>query len=148
MTVRDQNDPMGRVIEEGGPALVVGLGRSGLETANLLARQGCRVEVSELTDGAFDVTVGPLVDAWGFGPGARPEKPPADSVLEGVQVARVHVVQGYTVRVVPVEILAASGDIMAVRGDLSPADVLVLGSDSLLMRVANGVHVSPRGEIR
>ncbi len=26
------------------------------------------VRISELTDGAFDVTVGPLVKAWGFGP--------------------------------------------------------------------------------
>ncbi len=32
-------------------------------------------EVSEASDGAFDVTVGPLVQAWGFGPGheTRPE---------------------------------------------------------------------------
>ena len=31
-------------------------------------------EIFELTDGAFDPTVGPLVNAWGFGPGgARPE---------------------------------------------------------------------------
>ncbi len=28
--------------------------------------------VHAATDGAFDVTVGPLVDAWGFGPAARP----------------------------------------------------------------------------
>ncbi len=28
-------------------------------------------EVSALTSGAFDVTVGPSVDAWGFGPGRR-----------------------------------------------------------------------------
>jgi len=30
-------------------------------------------EVGELSDGAFDVTVGPLVNAWGFGPGHRRE---------------------------------------------------------------------------
>ncbi len=29
--------------------------------------------IGELTDGAFDVTVGPLVDAWGFGPRDRRE---------------------------------------------------------------------------
>ena len=29
-------------------------------------------EISELTDGAFDVTVAPLVRAWGFGPAGRP----------------------------------------------------------------------------
>ena len=26
------------------------------------------VLISEMTDGAFDITVGPLVRAWGFGP--------------------------------------------------------------------------------
>ncbi|MCJ8314094.1 MAG: FAD:protein FMN transferase [Saccharospirillaceae bacterium] len=32
--------------------------------------------ISEQTDGAFDITVGPLVDLWGFGPKARPEQIP------------------------------------------------------------------------
>ncbi len=73
---------------------------------------------------------------------------PATAVLEGVQVSRVHVVQDDTVRVVPVRILAASGEVVAVRGDLSPTDRLVLGSDSLLMRLANGVHVSAQGDYR
>lgn len=34
------------------------------------------LQVSEKTDGAFDVTVRPLVDAWGFGPDGRPKKKP------------------------------------------------------------------------
>jgi len=38
-------------------------------------------EVSELSDGAFDVTVAPLVSAWGFGPGERAAAPPGDDVL-------------------------------------------------------------------
>lgn len=34
------------------------------------------LEISVLTDGAFDITVGPLVNLWGFGPeGARREPP-------------------------------------------------------------------------
>ncbi len=32
-------------------------------------------EVSELSGGAFDVTVGPIVGAWGFGAGARSDTP-------------------------------------------------------------------------
>ncbi|OGT70014.1 MAG: hypothetical protein A3H44_14830 [Gammaproteobacteria bacterium RIFCSPLOWO2_02_FULL_57_10] len=32
---------------------------------------GLAIEMSELTAGAFDVTVGPLVNRWGFGPEAR-----------------------------------------------------------------------------
>lgn len=48
----------------------------------LLAR-----EVSATTGGAFDVTVGPLVNAWGFGPVKRAE-PPTEAELEAVR-ARV-----------------------------------------------------------
>lgn len=32
--------------------------------------------VSSLSDGAFDVTIGPVVNLWGFGPEARPETVP------------------------------------------------------------------------
>jgi thiamine biosynthesis lipoprotein len=35
--------------------------------------------VSALTDGAFDVTVGPLVNLWGFGPDPQPDTVPADA---------------------------------------------------------------------
>jgi thiamine biosynthesis lipoprotein len=37
--------------------------------------------VSERSGGAFDVTVGPLVDAWGFGPAGRPPTPPDETAL-------------------------------------------------------------------
>ncbi len=73
---------------------------------------------------------------------------PANAVLESVNISRVHVIEGDTVRVVPVKVLATSAEIMAVEGELSPKEQLVVGSDSLLMRLANGVHVSPRGDVR
>ncbi|WP_303289217.1 FAD:protein FMN transferase [Marinobacter sp. SS5-14b] len=38
-------------------------------------------DVSALTDGAFDVTVGPVVNLWGFGPEARPESTPSTAQL-------------------------------------------------------------------
>lgn len=37
-------------------------------------------QVSALSKGAFDVSVAPLVDAWGFGPAKRREAPPAGDV--------------------------------------------------------------------
>ncbi len=49
---------------------------------------GEALEVSRLTDGAFDVTVGPLVDLWGFGPEPRPEAAPS---REQVAAARERV---------------------------------------------------------
>ncbi len=39
-------------------------------------------EISELTGGAFDVTVGPLVDAWGFGPTGDAAAPPTTRELD------------------------------------------------------------------
>jgi len=46
--------------------------------------------ISEMTGGAFDVTVGPLVNLWGFGPdGSISEPPPAD------QIASVRAATGY-----------------------------------------------------
>ena len=38
--------------------------------------------VSEFTDGAFDVTVGPLVNLWGFGPGDSVVEPPSEDVVK------------------------------------------------------------------
>ena len=37
------------------------------------------LRISELTDGAFDITVGPLVNLWGFGPADVEPEPPAEA---------------------------------------------------------------------
>ena len=44
------------------------------------------LEISRLTDGAFDITVGPLVNLWGFGPDGSVTMPPADERLRAVLV--------------------------------------------------------------
>jgi FAD:protein FMN transferase len=38
-------------------------------------------QIHEWTEGAFDVTVGPLVDMWGFGPQRRPQTLPSDAEI-------------------------------------------------------------------
>jgi FAD:protein FMN transferase len=52
------------------------------------------LEVSELSGGAFDITVGPLVNLWGFGPDTvKLAPPPADAVAaarERVGYRRLH----------------------------------------------------------
>lgn len=42
------------------------------------------LEISGYTDGAFDITVAPLVNLWGFGPGEMIEKPPADTEIASI----------------------------------------------------------------
>ncbi len=40
------------------------------------------LEISRLSDGAFDVTIGPLVNLWGFGPDGDTSEPPDDALIE------------------------------------------------------------------
>ena len=42
------------------------------------------IQVSEQSDGAFDITVGELVNLWGFGPDLKPVKLPNDEQLNQV----------------------------------------------------------------
>ena len=42
-------------------------------------------EISRLSDGAFDITVAPLVDAWGFGPPGQPPEPPSAAEIDRLQ---------------------------------------------------------------
>ncbi len=57
-------------------------------SADTLAVFRHALEVSALTGGAFDVTVAPLVDAWGFGPAGRPAAFPDAGEIERLR-ARV-----------------------------------------------------------
>lgn len=63
---------------------------------------------SAVSAGAFDVTVGPAVDAWGFGPSKRHRVPPAETV----QALRARV--GYRM----LELDPRAGSIAKARGDL------------------------------
>jgi len=40
------------------------------------------LEVSTATDGAFDITVGPLVNLWGFGPSPHQDQVPSDEEID------------------------------------------------------------------
>jgi FAD:protein FMN transferase len=47
-------------------------------------------QISTSTQGAFDVTVGPLVDLWGFGPQYGTQRVPDDAVIERVRESVGH----------------------------------------------------------
>lgn len=48
----------------------------------LLEVLNASLQVSELSEGAFDITIGPVVNLWGFGPEARPETIPEADLLQ------------------------------------------------------------------
>ncbi len=43
------------------------------------------LEISQSSAGAFDVTVGPLVNLWGFGPDGRVIRAPDDAEIEALR---------------------------------------------------------------
>jgi thiamine biosynthesis lipoprotein len=55
---------------------------------DFLAVLGAALEVGERSGGAYDVTVAPLVDLWGFGPGGAVDDPPSPQAVEAAR-ARV-----------------------------------------------------------
>jgi len=65
-------------------------------------------EVSEASGGAFDVTVGPIVNAWGFGP-VKQARPPTDAELAAARA-------GVGYRLLAID--AASGTIAKARPDM------------------------------
>lgn len=52
-----------------------------LVSADLCEKVEAALAISELTAGAFDITVGPLVNLWGFGPGEIIDEPPSDDAI-------------------------------------------------------------------
>lgn len=58
------------------------------------------MEISEITNGAFDITAGPMVNAWGFGPEKRKHmsQEKVDSLIEITGYNKVHVENGIIVK--------------------------------------------------
>jgi len=68
---------------------------------------------------------------------------PMGSVLKSVNKASVFNIVNGKAKVVPVTIMGESEDGFAISGRLSEGDTVVVGSDSLLMRLADGTKVKP-----
>ena len=45
------------------------------------------IDFGDLTDGAFDITVGPLVNLWGFGPDDSRKEPPSAEAIDAAMLA-------------------------------------------------------------
>lgn len=99
-------------------------------------------KISEMTDGAFDITVGPLVKAWGFGPNAHKNfsESKRDSLLKLVGMDKVSLINGRLIKSDP----GINLDVNAIAQGYS-VDVICRFFDSL------GIHnylVEIGGEVR
>ena len=107
-------------------------------------------EISEVTGGAFDVTVGPLVDAWGFGPPGPQPTSPSDA-----DIARLLTTVGFAQIEIDEAIPAIRKTHVGVRSDLSAvakgyavdrvADLLDAGGyDAYLIEIGGEIRTRGR----
>ena len=115
------------------------------ETVEVIALS---LEVSRLTDGAFDISVGPLVELWGFGATPRAQQIPTES-----QVSQALALVGYKNLQLRLQPPALRKQIPGLRIDLSAvakgyavdalADVLAQqGLSSYLLEVGGELRVA------
>jgi thiamine biosynthesis lipoprotein len=86
------------------------------------------LKISEMTAGAFDITVGPLVKAWGFGPDAHKnfKESKRDSLMKLVGMEKVSIVNNHLIKSDP----AVSLDVNAIAQGYS-VDVICRFFDDL-----------------
>jgi len=67
------------------------------------------LEISERTAGAFDITIAPLVNAWGFGYGKQKESVNVDSLLQFVGYKKIRLKDGKIIKDDPgIELIASA----------------------------------------
>ncbi|MGQ9621678.1 MAG: FAD:protein FMN transferase [Bacteroidales bacterium] len=100
-------------------------------------------EMSQLTGGAFDITVGPLVRAWGFGPEARTKFNPSilDSLMQMVGYRKVKLVEGRLVKEHPGIILDVNAIAQGYTVDEISRYFDSLGVENYLIEVGGEVRV-------
>ncbi len=105
--------------------------------------------VSERSGGAFDVTVAPLVNAWGFGPSGKPAVTPSEAELEdladavGYRLLTIDSAQGTLVKANPDLVVDLSAIAKGYAVDQVAAALESLGVASFLVEV--GGEVKTRG---
>lgn len=124
-------------------------------------------EISQITEGAFDVTAGPLVNLWGFGPTDMKFEPPSDAeiaaasarvgyehietdcampairrAIEGVEIDLSAYAKGYAVDELAEALLAAGYDDFLVE---IGGEIRVAGRNSQGKRWAIGIEIPRAG---
>lgn len=109
-------------------------------------------QVSEATDGAFDITVAPLVNAWGFGfkSGQLPDSTAVDSMLQFVGFRGLELTaDGRIEKADPRMVLDCSAVAKGFAVDLVANYLLSQGIENFMVEIGGEVVVSgknPKGE--
>lgn len=101
------------------------------------------IQISQLTDGAFDITVGPLVKAWGFGPDGYKNfsETRRDSLLKLVGMDKVRIADGRIVKDYPQIILDFNAIAQGYSVDVICDYFKSIGIKSYLVEIGGEVRV-------
>jgi len=101
------------------------------------------VQISELTDGAFDITVGPFVKAWGFGPDSHKSftESKRDSLLKFVGMEKVRLENGRVIKDHPLMFLDFNAIAQGYSVDVISSYFNGLGIKSYLVEIGGEVRV-------
>ena len=115
-------------------------------SAELAAVVQTALDISERSGGAFDITVAPLVAAWGFGPGGRPQELPGAE-----QIARNGASVGFRklhVRSDPPALRKGVAELAIDLNGIAPGFAVDLLADRLLALRVEHFMIDVGGEIR
>ena len=107
-------------------------------------------EVWEMTDGLFDITAGPLVNAWGFGPDTVKQFDEAhlDSLMELVGMEKVTIANGKVMKNNPAMFLDMNAIAKGYSVDLLSRYLESIGASNYLVEVGGEIYASGRRESR
>ncbi len=99
-------------------------------------------EVWEMTGGLFDITAGPLVNAWGFGPDAKKrfDESKLDSLMNLVGMDKVRIVDGKVVKDNPAMYLDVNAIAQGYSADVAGKYLEKLGVLSYLVEIGGEVR--------
>lgn len=107
-------------------------------------------EIWEMTGGLFDITAGPLVNFWGFGPDTvkRFDESHLDSLMELVGMEKVTLIDGKVVKKNPEMFLDMNAIAKGYSVDLLSRYLESLGASDFLVEVGGEVYASGLRESR
>ncbi len=106
------------------------------------------MEISEITKGAFDITAGPLISAWGFGPEDRQKMTPeiVDTLKELIGYKKIKLSDGVVVKETPEMSLNMSAIAKGYSCDLVGEFLTALGCENYLVDIGGEVLAKGKNE--
>lgn len=105
-------------------------------------------EISEMTNGAFDITIAPVVNLWGFGfkKGMIPTDTNIDELMASVGYDKIHLVNHHIIKDNPNTMLDASAIAKGYACDYAAEKLKEHGISNFLVEIGGEVHAEGKNK--